>query len=188
MRSRSDRMTPAADGRKLVWMTLGAALVAAGAQVDVPMYPVPMSLQSLFIVLAGAALGARWGTAAVVVYLFAGAAGLPVFSGGASGLTHFTGPTAGYLMGFVAAAAWVGFRCRAARASFLRTATEMIVGHVWILGLGALWLSTHIGWAKAWLDGVAPFIVGAACKSVVAAGLAKVWWSLMMTPKDNDPE
>lgn len=167
----------ASDLRKVPWLLLGAALVGLGAQADVPMFPVPMTLQSLFIMLVGALLGARWGTASIVVYLAAGAAGLPIFADGASGVEHFVGPTAGYLVGFAVAAAWVGWRCEAGDLAFWRVSAAMLVGHGWILGVGAAWLAVHTGWAAAWTGGVAPFVVGAAAKSVVAAGLAKLWWS-----------
>ena len=84
-----------------------AALVALGARLSVPLWPVPITLQVPFVLLAGALLGARAGAGSMATYLAAGALGLPVFSAG-GGPGYFLGPTGGYLVGFVAAAALVG--------------------------------------------------------------------------------
>ena len=83
----------------------GSALIAVAAQVQVPMIPVPMTLQTLAVLLVGLSLGARMGAATLIAYLAEGAAGLPVFAGGANGVA-LAGPTAGFLFGFVGMA-WI---------------------------------------------------------------------------------
>ena len=101
------------DIKKMAFASLFAALIAVGAyiKIPIPFSPVPITLQVFFIFLAGAMLGARWGTLSVIVYLLLGIVGLPVFSGGASGLGVLLGPTGGYLIGFVVAAFLVGTLC-----------------------------------------------------------------------------
>src|ERR687893_2110175 len=86
-----------------------SAFVALMAQVAIPLWPVPLTLQTLAVLLTGAALGSRRGTLALLVYLAEGAVGLPVFAGGASGVAYMLGPTFGYLVGFVLAAGLVGW-------------------------------------------------------------------------------
>ncbi|RLC01276.1 MAG: biotin transporter BioY, partial [Deltaproteobacteria bacterium] len=85
--------------RMTVYASLFAALIAAGAYISVPIGPVPIVLQNLFVFLAGLLLGSKWGLACVGVYLLAGACGLPVFAGGTGGIARFAGPTGGYLLG-----------------------------------------------------------------------------------------
>lgn len=150
-----------------------ALLTALGAQFSVPMTPVPMTLQSLFVVLSGLVLGARGGAAAMGLYLFLGAVGLPVFSDGGSGLDALTGPTAGYLAAFPIMAGVVGgLAHRPVLASFVGMSMLAVAAHLLILGLGAGWLATRIGATEALAVGFTPFLIGAVVKSVVAAGLA----------------
>ncbi len=148
---------------------LFAALTAAGAQVDVPMTPVPMTLQSLAVVVAGGVLGARLGAASMLLYLAAAAVGLPVLSDGASGVAALTGATAGYLAGFVLAAAAVGAVAR--RGGLIRPIPGIALlsaAHLLILGPGVIWLSRAIGWPDALSGGFTPFLIGAVVKSAAA--------------------
>src|SRR3990170_6187985 len=97
---------------KLRWIVLAslmAALTAVGAYIHVPIGPVPIVLSTLFVLLSGLLLGSRWGLASMVLYLFVGAIGMPVFSGGRGGFAHFLGPTGGYLFGYVLASWVTGF-------------------------------------------------------------------------------
>ncbi len=87
--------------QKLCWLAFMASLIGAGAFVYLPIGPVPVTFQDFFVVLAGLALGAKRGALAVLLYILAGALGLPIFSGGRAGLGHLLSPTAGYLAGFV---------------------------------------------------------------------------------------
>ncbi|RZW12719.1 MAG: biotin transporter BioY, partial [Desulfobulbaceae bacterium] len=92
----------------MVYASLMATLTAVGAYIAIPIGPVPIVLQNLFVMLAGLLLGGRWGLTSVGVYLLAGAVGLPVFAGGTGGIGKFIGPTGGYLLGFAAAAYVIG--------------------------------------------------------------------------------
>jgi len=97
--------SPLSSLHRMVWLSLLAALIAAGAFMYVPVGPVPMTLQVYFVLLAGFVLGPVHGMLAVLLYVLAGAVGLPVFSGGRSGFAHLLGPTGGFLAGF-AVSAW----------------------------------------------------------------------------------
>lgn len=148
-------------------------LMALGAQINVPMVPVPMTMQTFAILLAGAVLGPWRGTAAVLLYLAAAAAGLPILSDGASGLAPFSGPTAGYLFAFPVAAALVGAMFERARKSVPQVGL-MIAAHILILTMGAGWLATSIGLTDALTYGAAPFLVGMVVKSVLVVATARL--------------
>lgn len=147
-------------------------LIALAAQVAVPMVPVPMTLQTFAVLLAGAWLGPAWGTLAVLAYLAAGALGLPVFSDGGRGVQALWGPTAGYLWSFPVAAALAG---RAARAGWLHpwlTGVALLWAlHLLILAVGAAWLARFTGVEAAVRDGAAPFLIGAGVKSVLVVAV-----------------
>ncbi|WP_370234733.1 biotin transporter BioY [Brevundimonas sp.] len=155
------------------------ALIVLGARVDVavPGSPVPQSLQTLAVLAAGLTLGPRSGLAAGLLYLAAGALGLPVFAGGASGLSALTGPTAGYLVGFPLAALLVGAGGRTLSPgpmwrTMLRVFALGLAGHLLILALGWAGLSLRIGAAEALSAGVTPFLWGMAVKSAALALIA----------------
>ncbi len=94
---------------RVLWISAFAVFTAIGAQIEIPQYPVPFTLQTLFVLLTGAFLGRYSGMSSMLFYLSLGALGLPVFSGGAFGLAKILGPTGGYLLAFPVAAAFVGF-------------------------------------------------------------------------------
>jgi len=151
-----------------------AVLMALCAQVAVPMVPVPMTLQTFAVLLAGAALGGGWGAAAVLLYLAMAALGLPVLSDGGAGVERFAGPTAGYLLAFPIAALAVGeiVRRPAFRGPFAGVAV-MLGAHLLILAVGTLWLAGSVGAPEAVAVGFSPFLIGAGVKSVaVVAGAA----------------
>jgi len=153
---------------------LFAALCAAGAFIalPVPISPVPIVVQNLFVVLAGLLLGPLAGGAAVLIFLCLGALGFPVFSGGRGGLAHFAGPTGGYLVGYLAAAVIGGFFAR--KRGLLRSALGSVLGFALILAFGVLRLKLlkNVDWGKALAAGVIPFLPGDAIKAVVAALVA----------------
>ena len=144
-------------------------LTALGAQISVPMTPVPMTLQSLVVVLSGLFLGWRYAAVAMGLYLAIGAAGLPVFSDGGSGLDALMGPTAGYLWSFPLAAAVAGLAssARGWRGAGLAMSAAL-VAHLMILCLGASWLMRSIGGTEALAVGFTPFLIGAVVKSALA--------------------
>jgi biotin transport system substrate-specific component len=159
--------------RMTVHASLLAALIAAGAYISVPIGPVPIILQNMFILLAGLLLGSRWGLAAVGVYLLAGACGLPVFAGGTGGIGRFAGPTGGYLIGYLPAVFIVGLLSKYEKTAF--DVIGMILGTLVIYSIGVAWLQfiTGMAFSKALALGMYPFLVGDALKIAAAAAIAK---------------
>lgn len=165
-------------------LVLGASLVIAlSAQVAIqlPFSPVPITGQTMAVLLVGALLGSRRGALAVLAYIAQGLAGLPVFAGGAAGLTRLFGPTGGYLVGFVAAAFLVGWLAeRGWDRRFGTTLAAMTLGNLVIYGVGAVWLAVFVGGvSRAWSLGVVPFLPGDAIKIVLAAVLLPGGWKLL---------
>jgi len=151
----------------------GALLLAASAKLQIPFYPVPMTLQTLAVLALGAAFGLRLATATVALYLVEGLFGLPVFAGAVAGPAYMFGPTGGYLVGFLVAAALVGWLAdRGAARSAARLAVVMSLGHVAIFACGFAWLALALGADKAFAAGVAPFYAATALKT--ALGVAVV--------------
>ncbi len=156
----------------------GSALLTLSAKVQVPFYPVPMTMQSMIVLMIGATCGARLGAATVALYLLQGAMGLPVFATGA-GLAYMTGPTGGYLLGFFAAAFVTGALVeRGFGRSVLGLAAVMAIGHAVLFAFGFAWLAFIVGGEKAWLVGVVPFWAATLLKTglgaVLTAGLVSV--------------
>lgn len=160
----------------------GSLLVAALAQVSIPLpfTPVPVTGQTFAVLLVGAALGARRGAASLALYVAQGVLGLPVFAGGASGLARLAGPTGGYLVGFVAAAYVVGFLAERGLDRRLFTAlAAFLAGEIVIYIVGVSWLAYFVGWGKALLAGLWPFLPGDALKAVLAALALPSAWTLI---------
>jgi biotin transport system substrate-specific component len=160
--------------RTVVLIALGTALLTLSAKINLPLPYVPMTLQTLVVLVIGAAYGARLGGATVLAYLAEGAIGLPVFAGPVGGLAPLLGPTAGYLIGFVAAAfatGWLSERGWDRSVPLLFVA--MGLGHLIILGCGFVWLALGIklGFAKAWLVGISPFVAASLIKNALGAAL-----------------
>lgn len=166
--------TPGATAGRLLTMLLAvmlfALLTALGAHVAVPLgiTPVPMTLQTLFVLLAGALLGPVAGATSQLLYLGLGVAGVPVFAMGAAGLPWIFGPTGGYLMAFPLAAALVGW-ISGSEGHALRTAVALVVGSAVIFVMGAGWLSVvnDFGPGALFVAAVQPFLVGAVVKAVI---------------------
>ena len=149
-------------------------VIALGAQVAIPLpfTPVPVTLQTLAVLLAGCLLGSGRGALAVVAYLGEGFAGLPVFSGGTAGISHLVGPTGGYLLGFVAAAFVVGvFAQRGAARSPLGTLVMLVIGNVVLYVPGVIWLGVYTGMDRAISLGFLPFVLGDLLKTAAGWGL-----------------
>jgi len=147
---------------------------AAGAFVRIylPFTPVPITLQTFFVLIGGAVLGRRLGALSLSAYILLGAVGLPVFSGAAFGLAHLLGPTGGYLVGFIASAFAVGWMIRI-KSGLLWSVLSMAVGTAVIYAFGAAWLavSLRIGIFQSLSMGVMPFLGGDAVKLLAAATL-----------------
>ena len=161
--------------KRMVYAALMAALTAAGAYIAIPVGPVPIVLQNLFVMLAGLLLGGRWGLTSVGVYLLAGAMGLPVFAGGTGGVGKFVGPTGGYLLGFAAAAYLVGVIAERGRGRVAIDLLAMLAGTVVLYAFGVSWLKVVTGMSvsKAVAVGMAPFLIGDLLKIAAAIPIAR---------------
>jgi biotin transport system substrate-specific component len=158
----------------MMLIALGTALLTFSAKINLPLPFVPMTLQTLVVLVIGAVYGWRLGCATVIAYLAEGAMGLPVFAGPVGGLAPLMGPTAGYLYGFVAAAfvtGWLSERGWDRSVPLLFVA--MALGHIVILAAGFAWLAFGIklGAEKAWLVGIVPFLAGSLVKNALGATL-----------------
>jgi biotin transport system substrate-specific component len=157
---------------KIVAVSLGTLFLAASSWIEVPMFPVPMTMQTFAVTLIGALYGWRLGIVTVLTWLGEAALGFPVLAGGAGGLAHFAGPTGGYLVAFPIAAAivgWLAERGWTARGNLFHNLAAMLIGGAFILAFGGLWLAVMIGFSDAWEFGVAPFILGDILKAALAS-------------------
>ena len=167
--------------RDAVLVLGGAAFVGLLAQFAIPLSftPVPLTLGTFAALLTGAALGSVRGLLSVGLYMVAGMAGVPWFAGHASGYGF---PSFGYIVGFVAAGALVGWLAqRGADRTVAKTAATMVLGNVVIyaVGLPYLMASTGMDLSTGLAKGVVPFLVGDAIKIAVAAGLLPATWKLV---------
>ena len=170
--------------RNLILAIVGSLALWVSAKLSIPFWPVPLTMQTLVVLVIGMAFGARLGAATVLLYLAEGAVGLPVFSGTPEkgiGLAYMMSTTGGYLVGFVLAAGAVGFLAeRGWDRSPVKTALAMVLGNILIYMTGLLWLGTIVGWDKpvlAW--GLTPFLAGDAVKIAAAAVLMPLVWPLV---------
>jgi biotin transport system substrate-specific component len=168
--------------RAAVLMVVGCALLTLSAKVQVPLPYVPMTLQTLVVLLIGAAYGWRLGGATVALYLLQGAMGMPVFANTPpmpAGIAYFASPTGGFLFGFLAAALLTGFMAeRGWDRSLLRVVAMMSVGHAVIFVFGLAQLSLVMPFAKAWTVGAAPFVAATLVKTALAVALMQAAWSV----------
>ncbi len=170
--------------RNLVLALAGTALLTLSAKVQIPFYPVPLTLQTLAVLALGMAYGWRLGAATLLIYLAEGAFGLPVFAGTPEkgiGLAYMMGPTGGYLLGFLLAAGLCGWLAeRGWDRSVPATAAAMFLGNLVIYLPGLLWLGGLLGWDKPILEwGLTPFLLGDALKLALAAALMPGIWLLL---------
>jgi biotin transport system substrate-specific component len=163
-----------------LWVVGFALVTALMAQVEVrfPFTPVPLTGQTFAVLLSGAVLGSRRGFASQLLYLSAGAAGLPVFSGGAGSVFHLAGPTGGYLWSFPLAAGLLGWLVERGAARRVWTlAPALICADLLILACGALWLGGFFEFParQAWILGFYPFLIGDIVKvALVGVSLPRV--------------
>ena len=158
---------------RLAWIGGFAALTAIGAQVEIPHQPVPYTLQTFFVLLAGAMLGKRDGPLSQVLYLVAGIAGVPVFAHWSFGAARLLGPTGGYLLGFPIAAFVVAYVARD-HSNLLRSFVAMALGLFVIFSLGTLqlyWVYTH-NFPDAFVSGFLIFSWWDVLKLIAAAAIA----------------
>lgn len=166
---------PSACLHQTVYASLFAALIAAGAFLAIPIGPVPIVLQNMFILLTGLLLGPRWGLASVGIYLLAGAIGLPVFAGGTGGIGRILGPTGGYLVAYLPAVWVVGIVSARTKGRVMGDVAAMVLGALIVYGMGVPYLKavTGISWSKAVAAGMLPFLIGDALKIAAAVPIAR---------------
>jgi biotin transport system substrate-specific component len=173
-------LLPGTLARDAVLVVAASGFVGVLAQVAVHLSftPVPITGQTLGVLLAGAALGWRRAAAATALYGIAGIAGVPWFADHTSG---YVGASFGYVLGFFLAAAVCGWLAeRGADRTVLRAVPAMLAGEVIIYAVGLTWLAwyAHLGPSATIHEGLTPFIAGDAIKAAIAAGLLPVAWKL----------
>jgi biotin transport system substrate-specific component len=167
--------------RAVFFAVTGSLLLWVSAKVQIPFYPVPMTMQTFAVLFLGFALGARLGAAAVLLYLVEGALGLPVFAGTPEkglGLAYMMGPTGGFLAGFVVAAYVTGWLAeRGMDRRFFTAAVAAFAGLSAIYAPGLGWLGGLLGWDKPILEfGLYPFVPAEILKLALLAALLPLCW------------
>jgi biotin transport system substrate-specific component len=166
-----------------VLILAGSLFLTACAQITVWQEPVPVTMQTFGVLVIGAVYGARLGAATVLAYLVEGAIGLPVFAGMMGGPMVLVGPTGGYLVGFLLAAAAVGWLAeRGWDRNVVTMAVAMLIGNILLYVPGLAWLTSLIGWNSAIEFGLVPFIWGDLVKLLAAAVLLPVAWQFVRRP------
>ena len=169
----------------------GSAFVALSAQIEVPLWPVPITGQTFAVLIVGMAFGWRLGAATLLLYMAEGAVGIPVFAKFSGGFAVLIGPTGGYIVGFVLAAAIVGYLAeRGWDRNPGLTALAMLIGNVAIYLPGLPWLAIFLAGigtenpvGAAISGGLTPFLLGDALKLALAACLLPVSWKLVGRPR-----
>lgn len=163
----------------VVLVVSGAALTAIAAQIAIPLWPVPITLQTLAVLLVGSTLGAVRGTLSMILYAALGIVGLPVFSEATSGLGVIRGQTGGYIIGFILSAALVGWIAqRSWDHRFLGAALSFVAGTVVTFAIGLPWLAVSLGLTleQTLQGGLYPFIIGGVVKALLAAAIIPLAW------------
>jgi biotin transport system substrate-specific component len=180
-----DRVVPRSITSEVALILAGAVLTAIAAQIAIPMWPVPITGQTFAVLLVGAVLGASRGALSMITYILLGAAGLPVFTGAVSGITF--GTTFGYLVGFIAAAAVVGWLGQLGwHKKVLGVLASFAIGNTVIYLFGLPWLGfalSNLGltsdFTSVVASGLVPFLVGDALKMALAAASLPLAWKYL---------
>jgi len=155
----------------VISVSVFAIIIAAFAQLVIPLPLVPITGQTLGIGLAATILGSKKGTYTILIYLLIGAVGIPVFSGFSAGYEKIIGPTGGFLFGFIPAAYVIGYYLEKTKFTVKNAFIANTIGMFIILIIGTIWLKiiTSLTWEAAFLGGFAPFILGGFLKAFLAA-------------------
>ncbi|WP_263411079.1 biotin transporter BioY [Terriglobus tenax] len=157
--------------RNVAKVALGTLFLAASSWMAVPMFPVPITMQTYAVLVVGALFGARMGVITVLAWLAEALIGLPVLAHGSAGAAVFLGPTAGYIASFPVTAAFIGWLAdRKALNGVAANFGAMLAGNAINLAMGAAVLAGFVGGSKAIAIGVVPFLIGAVVKAVLATG------------------
>ena len=155
----------------IVLALFGTVLLAISAKVQVPFWPVPMTMQTFVIFLIGMTYGVRLSFVTVALYLFEGAAGLPVFASG-GGIAYLTGPTAGYLYGMLLASVVISYLADLGFSkTYFKSFISLTIGSIIIFAVGIIYLGSIIGYQKAIAAGLFPFIPSELFKIALAVAL-----------------
>ena len=158
---------------------IGSLLLTISAKVQIPFYPVPMTMQTLVVLMIGMSYGAPLAALTIFLYLFQGAVGLPVFATG-GGLAYMMGPTGGYLVGFFLSATLLGILASNGWGkTWQTTAVAMILGVGVIFAMGISWLAMFIGFKGALINGFFPFIYADFLKIIIASFAMPAAWSVV---------
>lgn len=160
----------------------GSLLIVLGAQIYItlPFTPVPITAQTLSVLLVGSLLGSKKAPMSVLLYIFYGALGFPVFSENSSGIQVLYGATAGYIFGFILAAYFVGrLSEKGWDRSLLKSLPIMLVGQLLIFVPGLLWLSQYVGLSSVLEKGFYPFVLGGIIKTLLAGSSSVLTWKLI---------
>ena len=161
--------------KSLVVIFLGSIFLAISAKIKIPFYPIPMTMQTFVVLFLGISFGYKIGLATIILYLFEGIIGLPVFANSPEkgiGLVYFTGPTMGYLLGFLSACFLASFI--KLNDNYFSIFIKLIISVSTIYILGILWLGTLIGWDKPIIElGVIPFLLAEIFKIALLTALSK---------------
>jgi biotin transport system substrate-specific component len=176
----ADRVFPRTLVMDIVLVVAGAALVTVLAQVAIPLWPVPITGQTLAVLLVGSTLGWARGAISMVLYALLGLVGLPVYSDGSHGAGVLFGATGGYIVGFIVSAALVGWLAeRQWDRKVLKAVVTFVAGSVVVFAIGLPWLAVvlHTDLPTTLQYGLYPFIIGGIVKAAIAAGLLPLaWW------------
>ena len=165
--------------RRAVLVIGGTAILALSAKIKIPLGAVPFTMQTFVVLVLGMVYGRRLAAGTVLLYLGEGAVGLPVFASG-GGFAYFFGPTAGFLLSFLVAAALLGDLAeRGWGRTFASTIAAMLIGTAVIFAGGLSWLGYLIGFEKAVTVGFVPFIFSETAKIILAALVMPACWRLI---------
>ncbi len=170
--------------KNIILAVVGSMILWACAKIQVPFYPVPVTMTTFAVLVIGMAYGWKLGAATILLYLAEGAAGLPVFAGTPEkgiGLAYMLGGTGGYLIGYVLAAALCGWLAEKGwDRNTVTTALAMLFGNIVLYIPGLLWLGILFGWDKPILEwGLIPFIPGDLLKLALAAVTLPLIWKTL---------
>lgn len=170
--------------RAIILAVVGSLLLTLSAKIQIPFYPVPLTMQTFVVLAIGFAYGWKLGALTILLYLAEGAFGLPVFAGTPEkgiGIAYMFGTTGGYLIGFVFAAAMCGYLAeRGWERRIITTASAMLIGNLVIYAFGLLWLGSLLGWDKPILQwGMFPFLLGDLAKIALAMVVLPGAWKVI---------
>jgi len=185
----ADRLLGRGLGIDAVLILAGVALTAIAAQVTVPTWPIPITAQTVAVLLVGLATGALRGALSMTLYAILGAVGLPIFSNSSSGIDWLWGSTGGYIIGFIAAAAFAGWMAqRGLDRSLLRSlaAATGATAIIYLVGLPTMAITQSLSLAETLQIGLYPLLLGAVVKIAVVAGINTASWSAIRRMEERD--